>query len=136
MESAYNGRKILIGIIIFLLSINFLSIVIISSIYAANGMINDVIIEIIQGIVRTILECLILSFLYKGHKWAKWVLVSLLFIAGFFSLVSFLASYSFAVLSLGLVYIAIGIVLTISKSVNLFLRVQKNGQNLNSNDDV
>jgi hypothetical protein len=135
MESIDKGKKLVTSIIILILLIDIFTIAITSSIYAVNGMMSYATYKIMQGIFRFILEGLILFFLYKGHKWAKWLLIILLFIGGLFSLISFLANFSFIVLLLGIVYIVIGMILTTSKSVKIFFEFQKGGEKFTSDDE-
>ncbi len=127
METIEKGKKLVTSIIILILLIDIFTIAITSSINAVNGMMSDATYKIIQGIFRLVLEGLILFFLYKGHKWAKWLMSILLFIGGLFSIITFITSFSIIILSMGLVYIVSGINLTSSKSVKLFLEYQKNG---------
>ncbi len=127
METIEKGKKLVTSIIILILLIDLFTIAITSSINAVNGMMSDATYKIIQGIIRILLEGLILFFLYKGHKWAKWLMSILLFIGGLFSIITFITSFSIIILSMGLVYIVSGINLTASKSVKLFLEYQKNG---------
>ncbi|OPX42130.1 hypothetical protein CLHUN_40360 [Ruminiclostridium hungatei] len=127
LESIEKGKKLVTSIIILILLIDIFTIAITSSIYAVSGMMSDATYKIMQGIFRLLLEGLILFFLYKGHKWAKWLMIVLLFIGGLFSLITFITSFSIIILLMGIVYIVIGIILTTSKSVKLFLEFQKNG---------
>lgn len=127
METIEKGKKLVTSIIILILLIDIFTIAITSSINAVNGMMSDATYKIIQGIIRLLLEGLILFFLYKGHKWAKWLISILLFIGGLFSIITFITSFSIIILSMGLVYIVSGINLTSSKCVKLFLEYQKNG---------
>ncbi len=127
METIEKGKKLVTSIIILILLIDIFTIAITSSINAVNGMMSDATYKIIQGIIRLLLEGLILFFLYKGHKWAKWLMSILLFIGGLFSIITFITSFSIIILSMGLVYIVSGINLTSSKCVKLFLEYQKNG---------
>lgn len=135
MESIEKGKKLVTSIIILMLLIDIFTIAITTSIYAVNDMINYATYKIMQGIFRFILESLILFFLYKGHKWAKWLIIILLFIGGLFSLISFLANFSFIFFVLGIVYIVISIILITSKPVNMFLEFQKHGNKFTDDDN-
>jgi len=125
MESVLKGRKIVIGIIITILLIDFITIAVTSSLSVSYGNIEEATYNLMQGIFRFILECLLLFFLYKGHKWAKWTILILFFLGGLFSLISLLQIFNIFLLFLGLIYISIGITLLKSSSVKDFLRYQK-----------
>ncbi|WP_027399710.1 hypothetical protein [Anaerovorax odorimutans] len=133
MELIKKGKKIVIGIIIALIIIDIITIPGSTYIYAINGSMNQVISHLIQATIRLGLESIILFFLYKGHIWAKNLMVILLLIGGFFGLVIITSSklYLFEIyfLIMSVVFIISAIILTASKSVKSFLYFQKNGFN-------
>jgi hypothetical protein len=125
MEKVNKGKNIVITLIVIVLLFEVISDVSVISIYVARGKANLASSELIQDITRLILTILLMYFLYKGHSWAKWITVVLFMIGGLLGLVSMLSSFNVIILLLSLVYIAVGVIMITSSSVNEFLRYQR-----------
>lgn len=131
MDLIKKGKKIVISIIVSFIIIELLEILTFSYIYAVAGNMNDVVAQLLRGAFRIILECTIFFFLYKGHTWAKNIMVGLLLIGGIFGLVSALGSglhfLNIIMIALSIAFLGFAIVLMKSKSIQCFLSFQKNG---------
>jgi len=125
MESVLKGKKIVIGIIITILLLDIIVIAITSSLYAYYGEIDEVLNELVTGSIRLILESFLLFFLYKGHQWAKSLLVFLLLLGVIFSLFSLLLSFNIWMIFMAVLYIIISVNLLVPKSVKDFFRYQR-----------
>jgi len=125
MDLVSKGRKIIISIIVVLLLFDIAVIAITSSLYAAHGLYDYASFKLMQGLFRFTFEVIILFFLYKGHRWAKWLLIVLLVAAGLFSLISLISNFDLLVLIIGLMLIFIVAVLIFSESVKEFLYYQR-----------
>jgi hypothetical protein len=125
MDLVSKGRKIIISIIVVLLLFDIAVIAITSSLYAAHGLYDYASFKLMQGLFRFTLEVIILFFLYRGHRWAKWLLIVLLAAAGLFSLISLISDFDLIVLIIGLMFIFIVAVLIFSESVKEFLYYQR-----------
>lgn len=125
MEKVLKGKKIVIAIIVIFLLIDITTTVVTASIYASTGAMEEVAGKIIRGAIRFLLTCLLFFFLYKGHKWAKWLIVVLAILSGLFSALAFLATLSWVMLALAVVNIGVGIVLLASGSVRDFFKYQR-----------
>lgn len=125
MELINKGKKLLIISIITVLSISFLTTAFISALYYNAGQIGEANHELIQGIIRFALSCLLFFFVYKGHRWAKIVTLILLGISGIAGLImSF--TISMYLLILAIVYVGLFVVL-LSKPVAAYMDYKKNG---------
>lgn len=127
MDLRLKGKKILIRIITLILLIDVTTIAINLLVFAMNGNIGDATQETVTGLIRLLLEVGISYNLYKGHNWAKWVLVVLLSLGGLLSLFLALVTFSILMLLLGIAYIAISVTLIASKPVKEFMRYQEVG---------
>ena len=136
MELVVKGKRILIIMITILLLFDISTTVVTSYLYARYGYSTQALSGIITGIIRFAITALILFFLYRGHKWAKWLIVILMFFAGIFSV---LALSSVLAKVLGLLFVAFGITLIASRSINEFLKYQRNkkdGDDYDHNHDT
>ncbi|HQK35348.1 MAG TPA: hypothetical protein PK074_11530 [Spirochaetales bacterium] len=122
MELVVRGRRMLIIIMSALLLVDISTTIVVSYLYTRYGYTSQALSGLITGVVRLAITALILFFLYKGHRWAKWLIIVLMFFAGLFSL---FALPSFLAKSLGVLCIVSGIVLIASKSINGFLQYQR-----------
>lgn len=131
MELVKKGKKIVIIIIMVLIMIDIITIGGCANLYAINGQINEVIAQLIRGTVRLVLEGVILFFLYKGHRWAKYLMTTLLITGAFFGFAIMtsmhLKLFDIYFLIIAVIDIALAITLIVSKSVKSFLSFQKNG---------
>lgn len=125
METVLRGKKIVVFMIMAFLLISIITTCVTSSSYTVNGRTDYAFNLLFQGIFRFILECVILFFLYKGHKWAKWLTVILFLIGGLIGLISLLSYSNIIITLIVIVYITFGITFLTSKSVKDFLRYQK-----------
>lgn len=137
MDLKIRGKKIVIGIIALTLLIDVTTIATNILVFAMNGNIGHSTQEVVTGLIRLLLEIGISYNLYKGHNWAKWVLVVLLSLGGLLSLFLVLATFSILMLFLGIAYIAMTVTLIASKSLKEFMRYQRVGDSSydNSSDN-
>lgn len=131
MDLIKKGKKIVVGIIIAFLIIELFEIITFSYIYAVTGNMNSVVAQLVRGAFRLILECTIFFFLYKGHIWAKNLMIGLLLIGGIFGFASALGSglhfLNIIMIALCITFLVFAIILMKSESIKCFLSFQKNG---------
>jgi len=108
----------------------------VSWIYAVSGRMDLASYKFLRGIFRFIFTGLLLFFLYKGHRWAKWLSVALFGLGGLASLVSLVSSFNLILLIMGSVYAFFCISLIVSGSVNNFLRYQRGVVTPNLREDT
>lgn len=125
MELVQKGKKIVISIIVLMLLIDIVIIAVTSSVLAVSGYVSYATYNLMKGIFRFVLTVLVLFFLYKGYRWAKWLMVSLLFLGGGYAVLSLISAFNIVVLAMAAIYICIGVILIFSKPVNDFFRYQK-----------
>jgi len=106
MGKSKNGKRIIIFTIVVILAFDICVIALTAN--SAGG--------IFKGIVRFILECILLSFLYKGKKWAKWLTSILLLLSGITSLFSLFFGFGITIIG-GIIFFLLGIVMISSKDV-------------------
>ncbi|MDF2804922.1 MAG: hypothetical protein K0S61_4827 [Anaerocolumna sp.] len=126
MDTIKTGKKLILAIIITIIIVDITVLTFTSLAYVMKGMLDYVAYKLFRGIIRLILTCIIMFFLYKGHKWAKWLTIVLLFIwgiVGFFAF--FLNVFKITLLLMGVLYIGFSLALIYSKSVTLFLKYQR-----------
>jgi peptidoglycan/LPS O-acetylase OafA/YrhL len=134
MDSIKKGKRIIVSIIVAVLLIDFIIIAFVSTLYAMNGKYDYAAFKTVQGGFRFLLEMLILYFLYRGHKWAKWTLTILLLLGGLLSVFSLMSSFNVFSLVLGVIYISISSILIASESVNNFFKYQRDGKKVQFTD--
>lgn len=123
MDLVKKGKSITIIIIAVVILLDIISSLSVSLQYPG--------IENILAIsIRFTLECILLYFLYIGHKWAKVLTILLLLVAGALSIISSVTligspSDFIIIFAYGLIFIIICIVLIKSKSVNIFFSYQR-----------
>lgn len=122
MELVARGRRMLIIMISVLLLVDISTTIVVSYLYARYGYTSQALSGLITGATRLAITALILFFLYKGHRWAKWLIVILMLFAGFFSV---LTLSSMLAKTLGVLFIAFGIILIVSRSINEFFQYQR-----------
>jgi len=120
MNRVNKGRKIVLSMAIILFLIDLIVIASVSMIYAKADMMSIAYDKIMSGIFRLTYTGVLLYYLYKGRRWAKRVLTVLLMIAGAGSLLSLVSGFNWVLLSLGLIYVSVAIILILSRSVNDF----------------
>lgn len=125
MNMVNKGKKMIIILIVTVLLIEITLIAILSSFYAAHGRLELASFKLLQGIFRLMLTGLILFFLYKGHRWAKTLLIILFISGGLISLLSLVSNFNIISLALGLVYVLFSVMMIVSKNVNVFLEYQR-----------
>lgn len=125
MGSVLKGKRTVISIIIVMLLIEIVTIAVTTPIYASSKGMDFASFKLTQGIVRFLLTCLLLFFLYKGHGWAKWVIAILSLIGGVFSLILTIGSFNIVILLMGVIYTMISIVLIVSRDVKSFMKDQR-----------
>lgn len=81
--------------------------------------------DVKEVVTRVFFSCFTLFLLYKGHPWAKWLLITLQLLGGIYSLVAVLRSFSLMWLGISLFYIYFGLTLLLSSDVNAFLDHQR-----------
>jgi len=120
MNRVNKGRKVVLSMAIILFLIDLIVIASVSMIYAKADMMSIAYDKIMSGIFRLTYTGVLLYYLYKGRRWAKRVLTVLLMIAGAGSLLSLVSGFNWVLLSLGLIYVSVAIILILSRSVNDF----------------
>lgn len=125
MDNIRKGKKYLIAIIVTILLIDIATTIFISSIYASFDRMDKASYQLLQGIFRLLLTCLLLLFLYKGHNWSKWIIVILLGLGGVYSLIG--SGFNIILIILGIVYLFISITLVVSKKIKSFMSFQRDG---------
>jgi hypothetical protein len=125
MPDIIKGKRIAIGIIVLLLVIDIAVTMATSSMYAANGELGIASYKLLQGIFRFILTGVILYFFYKGHGWAKWLMAILLILGGLIALLSQVQDFEIISLLFAIVYLGVGSMMILSRSVRDFLNYQK-----------
>jgi len=71
MALVKKGKKLLIATIIIFLVLDFFIIAFNSSIMYVSDQAQEATFELLQGIVRFTLECILFFLIYKGHNWAR-----------------------------------------------------------------
>lgn len=127
MDLKIRGKKIVIGIIALIIIIDVTTIASNLLVFAMSGNIGYGIQKVVTGLIRLLLEIGIFYNLYKGRNWAKWVIVVLLSLGGLLSLSLQLVTFSIILLLLGVAYMAMSVILIVSKSVKEFMRYQRVG---------
>lgn len=82
MDMINKGRETVISLIMILLLLEVLGIGNVVYIKIVRSNIDAALYQLLTGIVRFILTILLLFFLYKGHRLAKWISIVLFGIAG------------------------------------------------------
>ncbi len=133
MDLIIRGKRIVIGIIAIILLIGVATIVGSIILYGVNGDIGFATLKTVSGLIRLLLEIGILFCLYKGHNWARWLLVVFLGLGGIISLYfviplfTIISVFGVIYLILGTLYIAMCINLIVSKAVKAFMTYQRYG---------
>ena len=125
MDMVNKGRKMVTALIVVILLVDIITVASVSSIYAVSGRADLASFKLLQGIFRFILTGLLMFYLYKGHRWAKWLSAVLFGLGGFVALVSLVSIFNLVLLTMGLVYAFFCISLIASGSVNKFLQYQR-----------
>jgi len=130
MESVKRGKVLLVVMISVCLTFSFISFALSASVEYVSGEATNAIYELIQGLIRFILECVLFFFLFKGYKWAKIVTMVLTVIG---ALASFVSMFSIHLIMgvFFIIYIALFIILLL-KPVNEFFRFQREERVKNS----
>lgn len=125
MELINKGKKLLIISIVTVLALSFIITALISGLYYNAGQIGEANHELIQGIIRFALSCLLFYFVYKGHRWAKIVTLVLF---GFSGIAGMIMSFTISMylLILAIVYIGCFVIL-LSKPVTAYMDYKRNG---------
>ncbi|QOX62237.1 hypothetical protein FRZ06_02135 [Anoxybacterium hadale] len=124
MDLVKNGKSITITIIAVVILLDIISSLSVFLMYSGG---NE---NVLTIMIRLILECLLLYFLYIGHRWAKVLTAILLLIGGVLSVLTGITLIGspldfLMTLAFGLVFIISGIILIKSKSVNTFFSYQR-----------
>lgn len=136
MEIVNKGRKMVIAMITIVLTMDILTILRVSSTYAISGNLELASSKLIQGAFRLLLTGLMLFFLYKGHRWAKWLTVVLFSIAGISSVLLLISGFNLILFAMGVIYVLLGVIIISSGSVNNFFRYQRGELTLSEGEDV
>ena len=115
MKKLEKGKKIFLTMAIILLAISLISAL---SSYFINGGA-----DLISGIIRTILEGILLYFTFKGKKWAKITMIVILSIV-LCLLIFIVVQFSFDVMSISAIVVYAGsiYVIAFSPSVKEYLK--------------
>ncbi len=136
MEIVNKGKKLVICLIVTILILNFIVTAILSSLYAISNRMDLANYRIIQGIFRFIVSGVILYFMYKGHQWAKWLLVVLFMVGGISGFISLTSGFNLILVVLSIVYVCFGAMMIFSRSINTFYLYQRGLYPLDIVDDV
>ena len=119
-SSAIMAKKILFGI--------FVGLIVFQAVLIA-------IVPDIRGVVRMILTLLLMYFVMEGHKWAKWVMVVLFYLATVYGLFvsatlykqpSSAAIFPIILAIIAIVYGAVGTFMVASKPLNRYFLFKRN----------
>lgn len=124
MDKINKGKKMVIIMIMIVLLIDIFTIASTISNYIWEDQMNLVPYKLFQGIVRLILTALLMFFLYKGKRWAKWITIILFFTAGISSLLIMLTTFNILLFSIGVVYTIFGVMMIVPGNVYYFLQDQ------------
>ena len=124
MPNVNKGKKIVISTIVVLLLIELIITVFLP--VAPNANLDASSTSLVKKTVRFLFMGAILFFLYKGYKWAKWIIAILLLISGVGTVLSLFAQFNWSMLTLGSVYLLVSITLIKSSAVQEFLSYQRN----------
>jgi hypothetical protein len=120
-----KGKKIVVFMIVCILLFDIIIIGILFALNYSIGNIAEAISNLPQDIFRFGLECILCVFLYKGHRWAKWITIVLFvlagIVAGIFIIILPISPIVFFLLIFGITYLIFAGVLLFSRSVKMFL---------------
>lgn len=136
MEIVNRGKKLVIAQIVIILLIDIVVTVWLSSLYIISGRMDLASSRIWQGFIRFLLTGSVLYFMYKGHRWAKWLLAVLLILGGLSGLASLTSGFNLTLIAMSLVYGCIGIMMIFSKSINTFYLYQRGLYHLNVEENI
>ncbi len=83
MKAVQTGQRIVIALMVISISLSVLSTVTSYNLYNQMDLSSKASQALYQGIARLIITLFVYHFLYRGHKWALWVVVILLSLAVF-----------------------------------------------------
>lgn len=135
MEMVNKGRKMVISLITIALLIDIITIVSSSLIYVTIDRMDLTYSQLLRGTFRLLVSGIIFFFLYKGHRWAKWLIVVLFIVSGLLTFLSLILFINLLILVLGIIHIFLGIMLILSKNINYFLKYQKGIYNPNFDEN-
>ena len=126
MDEIKKGKRLLIAAIATTLAVSLTATVFSALTTYADGGTSAVSYELGQGAFRFVLECLLLLFIYRGHKWARIVALVLF---GLGALLSFIAAIGTNVImfAMALIYLFVFIVLW-CKPVKAYQKYKKTGE--------
>lgn len=136
MERVKKGRVILFIIIAVVLLLDAATTTATSISYLISDMADVSRQTLIQGGIRLLLTGLLLYLLYKGNRFAKWLLVFLFILGGLMGVIAFLGTMNLMNLITGVIYEVFGILLIMSKNITTFILFQRNEYNPNATADI
>ncbi|GEP64958.1 hypothetical protein [Clostridium beijerinckii] len=118
MKSVEKGKKLFLSMVIAILAV---SIVTTAFSYFMQGNIG-----IISGLTRTVVEAILLYFIFKGKAWAKIIMIILLIIVILAAVAAIMISPNIMITMLMIVYIFSVYIIGISPSVKEYLKSSNN----------
>lgn len=119
MDKKIIGKKIVVGIIIFILTFSVLTTAMNSSLQYTGGNVAESNHTLFQGLFRLALEIILCYFLFRKHTWAKWIIVVLFGLGSIGSILIGISTLGQSLI-LSTVMLVIGIVYLICVSLLLF----------------
>lgn len=96
MPDAKKGKIIIVCTIVLILVLNIVITVVTSLQFATYKLMGHLTICLLEGTVRFILMGILSCFLYKGHKWAKWIIASIFLLSGLQAIISLASGFDFS----------------------------------------
>jgi len=114
MKSVEKGKKLFLSMVIAILAV---SIITTAFSYFMQGNI-----AIVSGLTRTVVEAVLLYFIFKGKVWAKVIMIVLLIIVILAAVAAIIISPNTMIIILMIVYILSVYIIGISPSVKTYLK--------------
>ena len=131
MELINRGKKLLITAIVIYLSMEIAVILFSASIYYASGDVDLITASLFRGIVRNIFACLLFMFIYKGHNWARIIVLVLTGVSILYCFVSIIVFSSMLLLVILMLILLVPMFflffILLNKSVKAFQHYKKTG---------
>ena len=122
MKSKFNGKNLLIGIGVFVIIFDLMTIA--YSIYSFLGDPSLIGYTLSQGFFRLLIEIALVIFCYKGHAWAKWILCIILLFSSIILLLQYTTSSDLLLLFISIINLLAGALLFTSPLIKSFMNQQ------------
>lgn len=122
MKSKVNGKNLLIGIGLFVIIFDLMTIG--YSIYSSLDEPSLIGYTLSQGFFRLLIEIALVIFCYKGHAWAKWILCIILIFSSIVLLYQYTTSNDLLLLFISFINLIAGVLLFTSPLIKSFMNQQ------------